>query len=71
MPIRPRWSDGYWNRLDKETARKMRTICPHCGSSETYYNEHYKTWRCNKCEYSFTVKGLGDKKPWWKRLLGR
>lgn len=71
MPIRPRWSDGYWNRLDKETSRKMRTTCPHCGSADTYYNQHYKAWRCNKCEYSFTVKGLGDKKPWWKRILGR
>ncbi len=70
MPIRPRWSDGYWNRLDKETSRKMRTTCPHCGSADTYYNEHYKAWRCNKCEYSFTIKGLGDKKPWWKRLWG-
>ncbi len=30
-----------------------------------------RPWRCGKCEHSFAVKGLGDKAPWWKRLLRR
>ena len=25
MPIRPGWHDEYWKKLDKETARKIRT----------------------------------------------
>ncbi len=69
MPGRPGWYDDYWKKLDKETAQKIRTTCPRCGSADTYYNQHYKTWRCGKCEHSFRVKGLGDKVPWWKRLF--
>jgi ribosomal protein L37AE/L43A len=71
MSSRPGWSDDYWKKLDKETARKLRTSCPKCGSSNTYYNKNYGTWRCQKCEHSFLVEGIGDKPPWWKRLLGR
>ena len=71
MPVRPGWHDEYWKRLDKETAKKIRTTCPHCGSSKTYYNQQYRTWRCGKCEASFTIKGFGDKAPWWKRIFGR
>ena len=71
MPIRPQWSDEYWKGLDKETSRKIRTTCPRCGSSNTYYNKQFKVWRCGKCEHSFMVKGFGDKQPWWKRLFGR
>lgn len=69
MPVRPEWYDDYWKKLDKETAQKIRTTCPRCGSADTYYNRNYKTWRCGRCEYSFRVKGLGDKGPWWKRLF--
>jgi len=69
MPIRPGWHDSYWKSLDKETARKIRSTCPRCGSSKTYYNEQFRNWRCGKCEYIFVVKGLGDKVPWWKRLF--
>jgi len=69
MPSRPQWHDSYWKKFDKETTRKLRTRCPRCGSSNTYYNQNYKTWRCGKCEHSFAVKGLGDEKPWWKRLF--
>ena len=58
MPIRPSWHDDYWKKLDKETARKVRTTCPRCGSANTYYNKQYKTWRCGKCEHSFVIKGL-------------
>ncbi len=71
MPIRPGWHDEYWKKLDKETAKKIRTTCPHCGSANTYYNKQYQTWRCGRCEYSFVVEGIGDKAPWWKRLFGR
>ena len=71
MPGRPGWYDGYWKNLDKETARKLRSMCPRCGSASTYYNEQFGTWRCGKCEHIFVVKGLGDKDPWWKRLFGR
>ena len=71
MPGRPGWHDSYWKRLDKETARRMRTACPRCGSTRTSYNEQFLTWRCGKCEHIFTVKGYGDKPPWWKRLFRR
>lgn len=71
MPTRSTWSDDYWKKLDKETARKLRTTCPRCGSTNTYYNEQYKTWRCGKCENSFVVRGVEDNKPWWKRLFRR
>ncbi|MEE8418996.1 MAG: hypothetical protein V3S02_02665 [Dehalococcoidales bacterium] len=71
VPVRPGWHDDYWKNLDKETARKIRTTCPRCGSANTDYNKQYGTWRCGKCEHIFTVSGYGETKPWWKRLLGR
>ena len=71
MPIRPSWHEDYWKKLDKETAAKMRTTCPHCGSANTYYNRQFKVWRCGKCEHSFIIEGVSDKAPWWKRLFGR
>ncbi len=49
----------------------VNTTCPRCGSSETYYNKQYGTWRCGKCEHSFVVEGLTDKTPWWKRLFAK
>ncbi len=70
MSGRPGWDDQYWKRMDKETARRLRSACPRCGSSQTYYNERFHSWRCGRCEHSFVVKGLGAR-PWWKRLLGR
>ncbi len=70
MPVRPGWSDEYWKNLDKETAKKLRTMCPRCGSANTYYNKQYQSWRCGKCENSFVVEGFNEaKKPWWKRLF--
>ena len=71
MPVRPGWHDEYWDTLDKETARKIRTTCPRCGSSKTYYNKQFKNWRCGRCEHSFTIEGYGDKTPWWKRMFRR
>lgn len=68
MSGRPTWHDEYWKRLDKSTEKKLRTACPRCGSSNTYYNEHYKTWRCQNCEHSFAIRGFKDS-PWWKRLF--
>ncbi len=69
MSGRPGWNDEYWKHIDKETARRIRTSCPRCGSSDTYYNKQYRTWRCARCEHSFVVEGFGDKRPWWKRLF--
>lgn len=71
MSGRPGWHDGYWKSIDKETARRVRTTCPRCGSPKTYYNKQFWTWRCGRCEHSFVIEGLGDKKPWWKRLFRR
>lgn len=68
MP-RPGWQDEYWDRLDEDTQRKMRTICPRCGSSKTYFNERFQTWRCGRCEHSFVIQGLDDKTSWWKRFF--
>ncbi len=69
MPSRPGWYDRYWRNMDKETESKIRTTCPRCGSSSTYYNKQFRTWRCGKCEHIFGIKGLGDREPWWKRLF--
>jgi transposase-like protein len=69
---RPGWNKEYWNRMDKETARKLRTACPKCGSDKTYYNKQFKIWRCGRCEHSWVIEKLGrerDPNPWWKRLL--
>ncbi|MBI4180517.1 MAG: hypothetical protein HY528_01135 [Chloroflexi bacterium] len=71
MPVRPGWNEEYWKQLDKETAKKLRTMCPRCGSTNTYYNKQYQSWRCGKCENSFVVEGFSERKPWWQRLLGR
>ncbi|MBA7641130.1 hypothetical protein ES703_48803 [subsurface metagenome] len=72
MPVRPGWHDEYWEKLDKETARRIRTTCPRCGSANTHYNKQYQNWRCGKCENSFVIQGFGDDKvPWWKRLFRR
>ena len=71
MPVRPGWHDEYWKKMDKDTQEKLRTTCPKCGSSETYYNEQFKLWRCARCEASFKIKGFGDKRPWWKRMFGK
>ncbi|MCD6358947.1 MAG: transposase [Dehalococcoidia bacterium] len=71
MAQRPNWNDSYWEKLDSKTERKLRTMCPHCGSENTYYNEHYKVWRCSNCEHAFTVNGLDKKRSWWQRLFRR
>ncbi|MBI4285465.1 MAG: hypothetical protein HY670_06150 [Chloroflexi bacterium] len=68
MPVRPEWYDGYWQRLDKETVKKVRSSCSRCGSTETYYNRKFKVWRCIKCEHSFVIRGLAER-PWWKRVF--
>lgn len=67
MP-RPGWQDSYWKNLDRDTERKLRTTCPRCGNSNTYYNKRFRTWRCTRCEHIFIVEGLDDG-PWWKRLF--
>ncbi len=70
MPSRPSWNEEYWQKLDRDTARKVRTVCPKCGSEKTYYNEKFKIWRCAVCEHSWTLKGVGSGVPWWRRLWG-
>ncbi len=69
MSGRQTWHDDYWKKLDKKTAEILRSACPRCGSSNTYYNKRFETWRCQNCEHSFFIKGLSEDKPWWKRLL--
>jgi ribosomal protein L37AE/L43A len=71
MPIRPGWYEDYWKSMDRKTSARIRTTCPRCGSAKTYYNTQYQTWRCGRCEHSFVVEGFTQKRPWWKRLLGR
>ena len=71
MSSRPGWNDEYWKKLDKETARKLRTSCPRCGSADSYYNKQHRTWSCGECEHAFVVEGFEDKVPWWKRLFWR
>ncbi|HEY32850.1 MAG TPA: hypothetical protein G4O10_07070 [Dehalococcoidia bacterium] len=70
MPIRPSWYEDYWDKQDKDVSDKVRTTCPRCGSSRTYYNQQYKVWRCGRCEHSFIIEGMG-RRSWWKRLFGR
>jgi ribosomal protein L37AE/L43A len=70
MPIRPSWYEDYWEKQDKNVSNKIRTTCPRCGSSRTYYNQQYQVWRCGRCEHSFVIEGLKGR-PWWKRLFGR
>ncbi len=70
MGGRPSWNKEYWKHLDKETARKLRTVCPKCGSSLTYYNKQFGVWRCGRCEHSWVIQGMSDDtRPWWKRLF--
>jgi ribosomal protein S27AE len=71
MPGRPGWHDEYWDQMDKATAKKIRSTCPRCGSSNTYYNKQYGTWRCGKCEHTFVIQGFDDNKSWWKKLFKR
>jgi len=74
MSGRPGWNKEYWQHMDKETARKLRTTCPKCGSNLTYYNKQFKVWRCGRCEHSWVIEGLGRQRehnpnPWWKRFF--
>lgn len=36
-----------------------RGLCPFCGSTNVYYNEYYKSWRCGMCERSFPAPSYG------------
>ncbi len=71
MSGHPGWNPEYWRKMDKETQRKLRTLCPRCGSSKTYYNRRFKVWRCGACENSFVIKGVTDGIPWWRRIFRR
>jgi hypothetical protein len=37
-----------------------RALCPYCGSSDIYFNEYYRSWRCAKCEKSFPMPSYGS-----------
>jgi ssDNA-binding Zn-finger/Zn-ribbon topoisomerase 1 len=71
MPSRPNWNEEYWHKMDKQSALKIRTSCPKCGSEKTYYNEKFKVWRCIVCEHAWKINGIGSGVPWWKRLFGK
>jgi ribosomal protein L37AE/L43A len=71
MSKRPGWYPDYWKKVDKKTAKKMRTLCPRCGSDKTYYNAKFKIWRCGACEHSFMVKGVKEGHNWFQRLFGK
>lgn len=68
---RPWWHDNYWENLDSERSRKLRILCPHCGSDKVYFNKRFRVWRCGKCEGSFTVKVVegGWGKQLWDRIV--
>ncbi len=52
----PKREDEFWAGMEK---RQGRGLCPFCGSSDVYYNESYKSWRCAKCEKSFPTPSYG------------
>lgn len=52
----PKREDEYWAGMKEP---KGRGLCPFCGSSNIYYNKHYKTWRCGRCEKSFPTPSYG------------
>lgn len=33
--------------------------CPFCGSIKISYSEHFKSWKCNRCEKSFDIPTYG------------
>jgi uncharacterized protein YkwD/ribosomal protein L37AE/L43A len=52
----PKREDEYW-----AARREPRgtPLCPRCGSTKVYYNRHYRSWRCGRCEYSFPMPSYG------------
>ncbi len=65
----PEREDEYWAGMKEP---KGRGLCPFCGSRNIYFNKHYKSWRCNKCEHSFPIPSYGPGKDFGKeaRLRG-
>jgi ribosomal protein L37AE/L43A len=49
-----------------------QALCPFCGSPKVYYNKHFKTWRCGRCEKSFPSPSYGarGRPSWFRRLFG-
>ena len=66
----PRREDEYWA---SEKEGRGRGLCPFCGRSNIYYNEHYRSWRCGNCEKSFPSPAYGPGKDFGKeaRLSGQ
>ncbi len=52
----PKREDEYW-AAQKES--RGAPLCPRCGSTKVYYNRHYRSWRCGRCEYSFPTPSYG------------
>lgn len=47
--------------IDKtEDSARPQGHCPFCGSEGVYYNEHYRVWRCGRCEKSFPSPSYGS-----------
>lgn len=60
----PKREDEFW-AAKKEP--RGEPLCPFCGSPKVYYNKRFRSWRCGRCEKSFSSpsrgagKGLGVK----------
>jgi len=48
----PKREDEFWAN-QKESENKH--YCPNCGSNSISYNVTFQSWRCNKCEHSFSA----------------
>ena len=66
----PKREDEYWAGTKEP---RGRGLCPFCGSSNIYYNEYFKSWRCARCEKSFPSPSYGQGKGFGKeaRWFGR
>jgi len=45
--------------MPRREEERGRGLCPFCGSSNVYYNKHYRSWKCTKCEKSFPSPSYG------------
>ena len=59
----PKREEEHW-ASQKEV--KGRALCPFCGSPDVYYNKHYRSWRCGKCEKTFPSPSYGPGKDFGK-----
>ena len=59
----PKREDDYWADHRQEAGH---ALCPFCGSLDVCYNNYFKSWRCSRCEKSFSSPsyGTGDMTRW-------